>query len=52
LFICAKDLMFEANFRTPSKYRQRAEDELAALHRERELMRALKAERDPALPLQ
>jgi hypothetical protein len=32
--------------------RQRAEDELAALHRERELMRALSAERDPALPLQ
>jgi len=29
-----------------------AEAELAALRRERELMRALSAERDPALPLQ
>jgi hypothetical protein len=36
LFIRAKDLMFEAN----------------RLRRERELMRALSAERDPALPLQ
>ena len=31
--------------------RQRAEQELAGLYRERELMRALRAERDPALPL-
>jgi hypothetical protein len=32
--------------------RQNAQDELAALRRERELMLALRAERDPALPLQ
>ena len=33
------------------RVRQRAEKELAGLYRERELMRALRAERDPALPL-
>jgi hypothetical protein len=32
--------------------RQKAQAELDSLHRERELMRALSAERDPALPLQ
>ena len=32
--------------------RQNAQDELARLHREREIVRAQAVERDPALPLQ
>lgn len=38
--------------KTVVRARQHAEQELAALHREREIVRAQAAERDPALRLQ
>ena len=39
-------------FRAAVRARAAADQELAELHREREIQRAQKVERDPALPLQ